>query len=89
MAIPEDNPQTAEKIALGKKLFEDKRFSADGTISCAHCVMTIERELTALDGVDRVAGDLETKEVTIEWSEPATWDDIRSRLTEINYAPAG
>ena len=35
--IPEDNPQTAEKIALGKKLFEDKRFSADGTISCAHC----------------------------------------------------
>ncbi len=35
--ILEDNPQTSEKIALGKKLFEDKRFSADGTISCAHC----------------------------------------------------
>ncbi|MCK5616936.1 c-type cytochrome [Candidatus Pacearchaeota archaeon] len=35
--IPEDNPQSAEKIVLGKRLYEDKRFSADGTISCAHC----------------------------------------------------
>jgi len=35
--VPEDNPQSPEKIALGKKLYEDKRFSADGTISCAHC----------------------------------------------------
>jgi cytochrome c peroxidase len=37
VSIPEHNPQTSEKIALGKKLFEDKRFSADGTINCAHC----------------------------------------------------
>ncbi|MEQ1560288.1 MAG: cytochrome c peroxidase [Methyloglobulus sp.] len=35
--IPADNPQTAEKIALGKRLFNDKHFSADGTISCASC----------------------------------------------------
>jgi len=35
--IPHDNPQSREKIALGKKLFEDKRFSADGTVSCATC----------------------------------------------------
>ena len=35
--IPADNPQTLEKIALGKQLFNDKRFSADGTISCASC----------------------------------------------------
>jgi len=34
---PVDNPQTPEKIALGKKLFEDKRFSATGDVSCATC----------------------------------------------------
>jgi cytochrome c peroxidase len=35
--IPQDNPQTPEKIALGDKLFHDKRFSIDGTVSCANC----------------------------------------------------
>ena len=35
--IPADNPQTAEKIALGKKLFEDKRFSSTGEVACATC----------------------------------------------------
>lgn len=34
---PIDNPLTAEKIALGKKLFFDKRLSRDETISCATC----------------------------------------------------
>ncbi len=35
--VPGDNPQSQEKIKLGKKLFNDKRFSADGTVSCATC----------------------------------------------------
>ncbi len=35
--IPADNPQTPGKITLGKKLFEDKRFSATGEVSCATC----------------------------------------------------
>lgn len=34
---PADNPTTAEKIALGKKLFFDKRLSADNSLSCASC----------------------------------------------------
>jgi cytochrome c peroxidase len=37
LEIPAENPQTPEKIALGKKLFEDKRFSATGEVSCATC----------------------------------------------------
>jgi len=36
-AIPNDNPQTAEKIALGHKLFFDGRLSVDGTVACATC----------------------------------------------------
>lgn len=35
--IPQNNPLTAEKVALGKKLYFDKRLSADGTVSCASC----------------------------------------------------
>ncbi len=35
--IPKNNPQTAEKIALGRAFFLDSRFSADGSISCASC----------------------------------------------------
>lgn len=35
--FPEDNPPTAEKIALGKQLYFDKRLSQDNTISCASC----------------------------------------------------
>ena len=34
---PADNPQTAEKIALGDKLFHDKRFSTTGEVSCSTC----------------------------------------------------
>ena len=35
--IPQDNPQTAEKVALGQKLFFDGRLSADDTVACATC----------------------------------------------------
>ncbi|MDB4875520.1 MAG: cytochrome peroxidase [Gemmatimonadetes bacterium] len=36
-AIPSDNPQTPEKIALGEELFFDGRLSANGTVACASC----------------------------------------------------
>jgi len=35
--IPDDNPMTAEKIALGKPLVWDKRWSRDGTVACVSC----------------------------------------------------
>lgn len=35
--IPADNPLTAEKIALGKQLFWDKRWSFSGTVACVSC----------------------------------------------------
>jgi cytochrome c peroxidase len=34
---PSANPLTPEKIALGRKLFYDRRLSQNGTISCAMC----------------------------------------------------
>ena len=35
--IPKDNPQTLQKIELGKALYFDPRLSEDGTISCNSC----------------------------------------------------
>ncbi len=35
--IPDDNPITPEKVALGKKFFWDKRWSTSGTVACVSC----------------------------------------------------
>jgi len=35
--IPRDNPPTAETIALGRKLFYDKRLSKSDAVACATC----------------------------------------------------
>ena len=43
------NPQTPEKIELGKKLFFDRRLSGDGTMNCATCH---NPELAFTDGLD-------------------------------------
>lgn len=37
LLIPPDNAVTPEKIELGRRLYYDKRLSADGTVSCATC----------------------------------------------------
>ena len=34
--IPHDNPMSPDKIALGEKLFNDKRFSKTGEVACAN-----------------------------------------------------
>lgn len=37
MRMPADNPQTDEKVALGRRLFFDKRMSVDGSKACFDC----------------------------------------------------
>jgi cytochrome c peroxidase len=37
MPVPEDNPVTAEKVELGRRLFHDRRLSRDQSLSCASC----------------------------------------------------
>jgi cytochrome c peroxidase len=36
-AMPADNPQSAEKVGLGQRLFFDGRLSANGTVACSTC----------------------------------------------------
>ena len=37
LPVPDDNPQSEAKVALGDKLFNDLRFSSTGAVSCATC----------------------------------------------------
>ncbi len=57
-------------------------------ISCKHCVMTIKNEVGDLAGVTSVDADKDTRQVTVAWDAPASWDQIKALLVEINYPPA-
>ena len=57
-------------------------------ISCGHCTHTIKMELGELPGVKSVEAEVASRQVTVEWEAPATWDQIKAALVEINYAPA-
>jgi cytochrome c peroxidase len=58
--IPEDNPQTPEKVALGDKLFHDKRFSTTGEVSCATChdakKAFTDSPLKTSEGINKLTG---------------------------------
>jgi copper chaperone len=54
-------------------------------INCGHCVMTIKNELSELDGVQNVEGDLTQKKIKINFEAPATEEKIKALLKEINY----
>lgn len=57
-------------------------------ISCGHCVHTIQNEVSELAGVQSVVANQATKVTTITFDQPATEDQIKSLLAEINYPPA-
>jgi copper chaperone len=57
-------------------------------ISCGHCTRTIETEVGELAGVTSVKADQQTRQVTVAWEAPATWETINALLHEINYPPA-
>jgi copper chaperone len=68
----------------GGIIMETRSFSIPN-ISCDHCVMTIKNELNELDGILKVEGDPDKKEITVDWDAPATLENIKSALREINY----
>lgn len=56
-------------------------------VGCNGCVATIKSEVGELAGVTKVDGDASSKMITVEWGEPANWDQIKATLVEIDYAP--
>jgi copper chaperone CopZ len=57
-------------------------------ISCHHCVHTIKSEVSELTGVTFVDATVDTKQATITFDAPATEDQIKALLAEINYPVA-
>jgi len=56
-------------------------------ISCMHCVHRIKSRVGALAGVRSVEADPQTKQATITFEAPASEEQIRALLTEIDYPP--
>ncbi len=58
--VPENNPQTDAKIALGERLFEDTRFSSTGEVSCSTCHSAekafTDGPLTVSEGIEKLTG---------------------------------
>jgi cytochrome c peroxidase len=84
--IPADNPQTPEKIALGERLFMEKRFSGDGTVACANCH---DPEKAFADGLPVAVGIRNQKGtrhaptvINAAYYEDQFWDGRRPSLEE-------
>ena len=57
------------------------------TVNCAHCRMTIEREVGNLPGVASVSVDVETKQAVIQLVSLPTGEEIEKLLADIGYPP--
>jgi cytochrome c peroxidase len=66
--IPEGNPQSDDKVALGNQLFFDKRLSTDGTRACISCHMNED----GTGGHDPVAVGAKNKQLTRH--SPVIWN---------------
>ena len=55
------------------------------SISCMHCVHTIQTEVGALPGIKSVEASADTKEVKVAFDAPLTQAQIVATLAEINY----
>ena len=56
-------------------------------INCGHCTNTIEIEVGELAGVNTVTADVESKQVTVDWGDPADWAQIEALMQEIDFPP--
>lgn len=86
MPVPDDNPISAEKIELGRRLFNDRRLSRDGTVSCASC-HNPERAFSdgrpvAIGAFNRVGRRNTPALINRGWGRAFFWDGRTATLEE-------
>ncbi|MGN7385943.1 copper chaperone CopZ [Sporosarcina sp. SAFN-015] len=54
-------------------------------MSCGHCVNSIESSVGELNGVSAVKVDLATKEVTVEFENGVTLEQIKETIEDQGY----
>lgn len=84
--VPEDNPMTPEKVALGRHLFYDTRLSANETQSCGSCH---EQALAWTDGraqAEGSTGELHPRGamglINVSYAATLSWANPSTRLLE-------
>ena len=90
--VPEDNPLTAEKVSLGKKLFNDKRFSSTGEVNCATChdgsKAFTDSPLSVSEGINKLTGTRNAPTViNAAYMEKQFWDGREPDLEEQSKGP--
>lgn len=58
-------------------------------MSCEHCVEIVTKTVSAVDGVTAVAVDLPHEKVSIEHSESANVEKIKSEIEDQGYSVMG
>lgn len=91
MPVDSTNPLTIEGIALGRKLFYDKRFSKNNTISCGSCH---KQQFAFADnkqfslGVGDSVGIMNTMPlINLGWSKHFFWNGRAASLEEQAHDP--
>jgi len=64
----------------------NKTFSIP-SISCNHCLNSVKRELSFVDGVDYIDGNVDAKTVLVEYNDEPALGSAREMLAEAGYAP--
>ncbi len=58
-------------------------------ISCGHCIATVQQAVSALDGVEQVAANADTKKVTIGFdASRVSVATIEAAMDEVGYPVA-
>ncbi len=86
LSVPPDNPQSPDKVALGKRLYEDKRFSGDGTVACSTChdpAKAFADGLPVAEGIRKQKGTRNSPTViNAAYYDSQFWDGRRKTLEE-------
>jgi cytochrome c peroxidase len=89
--VPENNPQTPEKIKLGDKLFHDTRFSSTGKVSCSTChddKKAFTDQLKVSEGINKLKGTRNAPTViNAAYFHTQFWDGREPSLEEQSAQP--
>jgi cytochrome c peroxidase len=83
LPVPADNPMTPAKVALGKRLFEDKRFSSTGEVNCQKCHAPekafTDGPLSVSEGINALTGTRNAPTVLNGTTRPSSGTAARRR----------
>lgn len=97
-SVPEDNPMSAAKVALGRQLFYDTRLSVDGSQACATCHQQAHaftdgrKRPVGVTGVEHPRGAMSLTNVaygaTFGWADPGLRSlEAQARVPLFNRHP--